>query len=64
MLRSIHVDERLDALAWAMLRQYSDKNWSLVDATSFILMREQGIYEALTSDHHVEQAGFQRLLSP
>jgi predicted nucleic acid-binding protein len=62
-LRIIHIDERLDNLAWALLEHYSDKLWSLVDAASFVIMREMGMLEAITTDHHFEQAGFVRLLS-
>jgi predicted nucleic acid-binding protein len=39
-----------------------DKSYSLCDAVSFILMRQRGIHEALTTDHHFDQEGFQRLL--
>ena len=39
-----------------------DKGWSLIDCISFTLMRKRGIKEALTSDHHFEQAGFSVLL--
>jgi uncharacterized protein len=39
-----------------------DKTWGLVDCASFVLMREQGLHEALTNDHHFEQAGFHPLL--
>ena len=35
-----------------------DKSWSLTDCTSFILMGRAGLTEALTADHHFEQAGF------
>lgn len=54
----IHVDEAIDQAGWDMLKQYSDKSWSLVDAISFVVMRRFGIGEALTTDHHSEQAGF------
>ena len=35
-----------------------DKDWTLTDCISFVVMRERGITEALTGDHHFEQAGF------
>jgi predicted nucleic acid-binding protein len=35
-----------------------DKEWSLTDCTSFITMQQNGLTEALTADHHFEQAGF------
>lgn len=40
-----------------------DKFWSLTDCISFRVMVENGITEALTADHHFEQAGFRLLLS-
>jgi uncharacterized protein len=39
-----------------------DKEWSVTDCTSFVVMRERAITEALTADHHFEQAGFHALL--
>ena len=57
----VHIDEATDAEAWAMLQRYSDKEWSLVDAASFVVMRHMGITEAFTTDHHFEQAGFARV---
>ena len=39
-----------------------DKKWSLTDCISFVVMRERGITEALTGDHHFEQAGLTALL--
>ena len=42
----------------------TDKTWSLTDCISFEIMRMQGITDALTADHHFEQAGFNVLLRP
>lgn len=42
--------------------RHSDKEWSLTDCTSFVIMRDMGIKEVLTGDKHFEQAGFVALL--
>lgn len=39
-----------------------DKQWSLTDCISFVIMRERGLTDVLTGDHHFEQAGFKALL--
>jgi predicted nucleic acid-binding protein len=48
----------------SLLQSRLDKDWSLCDAVSFVLMQQRGVTEALTTDHHFEQAGFVRLLEP
>jgi predicted nucleic acid-binding protein len=58
----VHIDPTLDADAWNLLGQRSDKDWSLVDCASFTVMSRRGIADALTTDHHFEQAGYTRLL--
>jgi predicted nucleic acid-binding protein len=58
----IHIDPTLDQQAWKLFSAREDKNWSLVDCVSFVVMQQRGITEALTTDHHFEQAGFIRLL--
>lgn len=49
--------------AEAMFTRYDDKQWSFTDCVSFCVMQELGISEALASDRHFVQAGFQVLLS-
>lgn len=47
---------------WDLYRRRLDKDWSLTDCISFVVMLERGIADALTGDHHFEQAGFRALL--
>jgi predicted nucleic acid-binding protein len=56
------VDETLHRDALALLRARPDKDYSLCDAVSFLLMRDHNISNALTTDKHFEQEGFVRLL--
>src|SRR6185295_1911240 len=60
----LHVNATLDAQAWQLLVERSDKDWSLVDCSSFVIMQQAGLREALTTDRNFEQAGFVRLLKP
>lgn len=62
LVEVIHVDPLLDEKAWQLLKSREDKGWSLTDCTSFVVMEERHINEALTTDRHFEQAGFIRLL--
>jgi uncharacterized protein len=41
----------------------TDKDWSLTDCISFVVMEQHNVSDALTGDHHFEQAGFRALLS-
>lgn len=59
----VWVDEPLHAQALNLLRERPDKEWSLCDAVSILLMRRRGLTDALTTDHHFEQAGLRRLLA-
>jgi predicted nucleic acid-binding protein len=45
-----------------LFEQRRDKDWSLTDCISFIVMGDEGLTEALTGDRHFEQAGFVALL--
>ena len=48
--------------ALSRYEQRPDKEWSLTDCLSFIVMEDHAITEALTGDHHFKQAGFRPLL--
>jgi predicted nucleic acid-binding protein len=48
--------------AISLYRDRRDKNWGLTDCISFVLMRREGISEALSADMHFRQAGFKALL--
>lgn len=39
-----------------------DKEWSMTDCISFVVMEDESITDALTTDHHFEQASFTILL--
>lgn len=60
----VWVEEALHRQALDLLQARLDKTYSLCDAVSFILMRERGITEALTTDKHFVQEGFVRLPLP
>src|SRR5438105_1382402 len=60
----VWVDENLHRRALDLLFARSDKTYSLCDAVSFVLMRERGETEALTTDRHFEQEGLIRMLVP
>ncbi|MCU0568028.1 MAG: nucleic acid-binding protein [Oculatellaceae cyanobacterium Prado106] len=62
IIELVHIDAETDAIAWDLCKSRADKSWSLVDCTSFVVMQQLGIQDALTTDQHFEQAGFIRLL--
>lgn len=45
-----------------LFRGRSDKQWGLTDCTSFVIMEQQDIQEALTTDEHFRQAGFRAIM--
>jgi len=46
-----------------LYEQRHDKDWPLTDCISFAVMTEERLTDALTGDHHFEQAGFKPLLA-
>jgi len=58
----IHIDTALWQQGWSLFLTRPDKNWSMTDCLSFVVMQDRRLQRAFTSDHHFEQAGFERLL--
>ncbi len=54
--------EELSASAFRLFADRSDKDWSLTDCLSFVVIGTRNIHTALTADHHFEQAGFRPIL--
>ena len=45
-----------------LYQERKDKEWQLTDCISFVVMKDEGVKEALTGDRHFDQAGFTALL--
>ena len=58
----IGADDALFQRGIELYQARRDKEWTLTDGISFIVLIERGMTEALTADHHFEQAGFVALL--
>jgi predicted nucleic acid-binding protein len=43
-------------------RTRDDKTWGLTDCTSFLIMEQKGVTDALSADRDFQQAGFHALL--
>jgi uncharacterized protein len=71
MLNDLRNSRRIEVLpatrtsfevGWELFGERPDKDWSLTDCISFVVMRDRKLTEALTGDRHFEQAGFRALL--
>jgi predicted nucleic acid-binding protein len=54
----IHVDTALFYEGWAYFQRHQDKDYSLTDCISFLVMQKLGIRRAFAFDQHFVQAGF------
>jgi predicted nucleic acid-binding protein len=61
-VKIVPASSELFAQALTLYEQRSDKNWGLTDCVSFVVMEENKITDALTTDDHFRQAGFTALL--
>ena len=57
----VHVEPDLERRAISWLRKHDEREYSFVDATSFVLMRSMRIRDALAFDGDFTAAGFREL---
>ena len=57
----VYSDVGLERLAFQILVQYADQDFSYVDAVSFAIMRQNSITNAFAFDRHFVIAGFMTL---
>jgi predicted nucleic acid-binding protein len=69
--RRAHADARIEVVpfepemihsALQLYRTRPDKDWSLTDCLSFMVMERRYLTEALTTDGHFEQAGLKVMM--
>lgn len=57
-VRLLHVDEALFHEGWRYFQQYQDKDYSLPDCISFVVMQQMRLSVVYAFDQHFSQAGF------
>lgn len=50
-----------ESKAFEIFKDFTDKNWSFTDCTSYIILKKRNIDKILTFDHHFKQMGFTTL---
>jgi len=58
----IPISPKLFTKALKLYSSRLDKEWGMTDCISFVVMKDRKLTDALTTDHHFEQAGFKVLL--
>ncbi|MFO7586170.1 MAG: PIN domain-containing protein [Anaerolineales bacterium] len=58
----VSLSDELFTRGVALYAKRTDKEWGLIDCISFVVMQERGISQALTTDIHFQQAGFETLM--
>ena len=56
----VHVDQSLFHEGWEHFQQHRNKDYSLTDCISFIIMKQLSIHIGFTFDGHFAQAGFEK----
>ena len=62
---NVEIVQQMSEQFWAAIDYYEsrlDKGWGITDCASFQVMEARGLWEALSTDHDFEQAGFTILM--
>jgi predicted nucleic acid-binding protein len=62
LIEIVPASSRIVDDAFRLFQGRDDKDWGMTDCSSFVVMGERGLSDALTMDRHFEQAGFRALL--
>lgn len=57
-LKIIYVDKTVDEAAWKIFKKYADQDFSFVDCTSFVWLRQHPDSEVFAFDEHFLWMGF------
>lgn len=57
-IKIIRIEESTDNSAWNIFKKHQDKELSIVDCTSFVIMKELGIKTGFAFDQHFAQMKF------
>jgi predicted nucleic acid-binding protein len=60
-VKFVQVDEKLFKEGWEYFQLHKDKDYSLTDCISFVVMNALGMNTAFAFDQHFVQAGFHKL---
>lgn len=58
----VWTNEEIFTKAFDLYNKVKDKEWGLTDCISFIVMKNEKIKDAFTTDFHFDQAGFNKLI--
>ncbi len=61
-IQVVNINQQLFIQALQLYETRPDKTWGLTDCISFVVMQEENLIDAVTSDVHFVQAGFRALM--
>lgn len=57
-VRRLRIIDEVFEKAWEIYQNFTDKEWSFTDCTSYVLMKNLSIDAGLSFDEHFRQFGF------